>query len=725
MKTAPQIPCGSLVFFCAAILLPGSAAAQQQPISVSPTSVSVQATVGTDAPSQFLQVKKRGKATTQVTWSVLAPSGGWPSWLKVLPLNGTNDGTLTLTFTTSALAVNTYQTSFSVQATGSSPITVNVQATIVSSAPPPPPPPPTGGTLYVTCPANRTVASPNGSAVAVTYSATTEGGVAPVTVTYYPASGSLFPVGTTTVNVNARSSDGQSSWCSFTVTVNDSTPTPPSQLVANCPANVTASSANGGPVPVTYNIPTPSGGTLPYTTISGSPASGSNFPVGTTTVTVTVQDSSQPQQTDTCTFTVTVTDNSSPPPPPPPPSTGVGPQSSISCPATRVDIFPTDTVGVIQSLVNANPGATTFCFHAGTYQINGSITPKTGNTFVGEFGAILDGTGWTTTDDTQAPFRVYDDPNDPNDPNTAIDNVTIRNLVIRDMPQYGIHGSHTRSANNWTIANNEVAFGKFGVMFTSNSHILNNYIHDNVGDPTSPTPGLRGGGYVGQYAHNTTVDSNEIARNGPEQKVGLSLNVRFTNNFVHHNLRDGIWFDLNNNDRTVPLAAIIQGNRIEDNRGNGIVFEISIGADIANNTFLRNGEDAVLITVSQNANIHDNVLDGNFGGIEYFLNCGSFSEGFDLRNNAAYDNTVTITTAVAQNFGYLNGFSHLSQCTSTQLAPYLNGDKNLTFSRNTYHVPALSYTRYFLWSGWKDWTQWRALIPTQSLQDPGGSIISP
>ena len=71
MKTAPQIAFGSLVFFCAAILLPGSAAAQQQPLSVSPTSVSVQATVGTNAPSQTVQVKKRGKPTTQVSWSVV------------------------------------------------------------------------------------------------------------------------------------------------------------------------------------------------------------------------------------------------------------------------------------------------------------------------------------------------------------------------------------------------------------------------------------------------------------------------------------------------------------------------------------------------------------------------------------------------------------------------------------------------------------------------------
>ena len=98
----------------------------------------------------------------------------------------------------------------------------------------------------------------------------------------------------------------------------------------------------------------------------------------------------------------------------------------------------------------------------------------------------------------------------------------------------------------------------------------------------------------------------------------------------------------------------------------------------------------MLITVSQNADIYNNVLDGNFGGIEYFLNCGSFSEGFDLRNNAAHDNTITVTTAVSQAFGYANGFSHLSQCTANQLLPYVNGSKNLTFSHNTYHVPSLS-----------------------------------
>src|SRR6266487_1523346 len=54
-------------------------------------------------------------------------------------------------------------------------------------------------TLYVTCPANTSVTSLDGKPVVVNYTATTDGGVAPISVTGNPASGSAFPVGTTSV----------------------------------------------------------------------------------------------------------------------------------------------------------------------------------------------------------------------------------------------------------------------------------------------------------------------------------------------------------------------------------------------------------------------------------------------------------------------------------------------------------------------------------------------
>ena len=66
-------------------------------------------------------------------------------------------------------------------------------------------------------------------------------------------------------------------------------------------------------------------------------------------------------------------------------------QSTIACPAGAVDIWP----GVsIQNVVDSYGGNTTFCLRAGTHSLRSSIRPRTGNTFVGEYGAILDGSGW-------------------------------------------------------------------------------------------------------------------------------------------------------------------------------------------------------------------------------------------------------------------------------------------------------------------------------------------
>ena len=145
---------------------------------------------------------------------------------------------------------------------------------------------------------------------------------------------------------------------------------------------------------------------------------------------------------------------------------------------------------------------------------------------------------------------------------------------------------------------------------------------------------------------------------------------------------------------------------MEDNGRTGISFEASIGATIRNNTVRRNKGDGVFISMSQNAQIHNNLLEANVGGIEYFLNCASLSLGEDdLKNNAAYDNTVVVGT---QSGAYASGFSSTS-CTSAQLAPYLHGSKNLTFSRNTYRVPSPTTGRYWLWGGFKYWNEWQAL----------------
>ena len=326
------------------------------------------------------------------------------------------------------------------------------------------------------------------------------------------------------MQANASSTDGQKASCSFTVAVTFS---PPSGNWTFCAAEGQFCAFSGTQqvrygANNTFVVRTLTGGTPCTNAVFGDPIVG------------TVKH---------CDINATVSPS------------GVGPQTAITCPAGAFLIAPNHPGDFIPSIINSHPPGTTFCLQAGVHALNRSISPRTGDTYVGEYGAILDGTGWTTTNDTQAAFRVYDDPNDPNDPSADIDSVTIRNLVIRNMPQWGIHGF--RLTDHWTIEYNEIASNRWGLLFGPDFTIRNNYIHHNVGpNPSSPNPAERGGGYVGQLASNTTFDSNEIAYNGREQKVGnASANVTFRNNFVHHNVGDGIWYDFNTRARSSKAIA--------------------------------------------------------------------------------------------------------------------------------------------------------------------------
>ena len=180
-----------------------------------------------------------------------------------------------------------------------------------------------------------------------------------------------------------------------------------------------------------------------------------------------------------------------------------------------------------------------------------------------------------------------------------------------------------------------------------------------------------------------------------------SVSVTFRNNFVHHNVGDGIWYDGGN------PGTLVEGNRVEDNGRNGIFYEASSGSIIRNNTVRRSGDTGVFISTSQNAEIYNNTLEDNFRGITYFVNCALVGDGrnLDLMNNSAYDNAIRVGT---QSGAFATGFSYTDDCTSTQLASYLDGSKNLTFSRNTYDVPSLT-GRYWLWDGHKQWSQWQSL----------------
>jgi parallel beta-helix repeat protein len=254
----------------------------------------------------------------------------------------------------------------------------------------------------------------------------------------------------------------------------------------------------------------------------------------------------------------------------------------------------------------------------------------------------------------------------------------------------------------------------------SGAIVTNNYIHHNIGDPGHPTPAERGGGYIAYWPSNTTFSDNEIAYNGPEQKISLSLNVTFRNNYVHHNTYSGIWYDGEN------VGSVIESNVAEDNAGQGIFYEASGQGVIRNNTVRRSGVSGILSSASQNLEIDGNVLEDNYRGIEYFVDCNSVGQGgynraanggagvlYDLFSNNSHDNVIKVGTRS----GSLANTLFLSNCTSAQSDLYVSGSKNLIFQRNHYYAPSITAQ---LWH-WGDvarfWSGWQALG-----HDSAGSI---
>jgi HYR domain-containing protein len=158
----------------------------------------------------------------------------------------------------------------------------------------------------ITCPANTSQSAGSGQCSAtVTYPPPTVSDNCPNVgmPSCSPPSGSTFQGGTTTVMCMVTDASGNTASCSFTVTVNDTTP--PS---ITCPANVTAVTTPGATC-ATVNYPPPKASDncpLPPNAVVCSPPSGSCFARGTTTVNCTVTDVSG--NTASCSFRVAVFD---------------------------------------------------------------------------------------------------------------------------------------------------------------------------------------------------------------------------------------------------------------------------------------------------------------------------------------------------------------------------------------------------------------------------------
>ncbi len=174
--------------------------------------------------------------------------------------------------------------------------------------PPPPPPPPSDTTApVISVPSDITTEAtgPTGAVVAFTVTANDDkDGAVPAVAS--PASGSVFPLGTTAVGVAASDAAGNTATAEFDVTVVDTTP--PAIDIATNVGPVEATSAAGAVV--TFAVPGATDLVDGATAVSASPASGSTFALGTTTVTLSSSDSRG--NASSRSFQVTVADTTAP-----------------------------------------------------------------------------------------------------------------------------------------------------------------------------------------------------------------------------------------------------------------------------------------------------------------------------------------------------------------------------------------------------------------------------
>jgi hypothetical protein len=139
----------------------------------------------------------------------------------------------------------------------------------------------------LSCPAGITAPLPAGqSSAVVDYPAPTASDSCSVaTIACAPPSGSTFPPGLTLITCEARDTFENVGRCFFFVTVLDAEPS-----AIRCPANVSVLPPAGQTSAVVSYPPPTLSDNLPGASIVCAPASGSSFPLGSTTVTCTATD---------------------------------------------------------------------------------------------------------------------------------------------------------------------------------------------------------------------------------------------------------------------------------------------------------------------------------------------------------------------------------------------------------------------------------------------------
>jgi hypothetical protein len=349
-----------------------------------------------------------------------------------------------------------------------------------------------------------------------------------------------------------------------------------------------------------------------------------------------------------------------------------------SAPAGAVTLSPGPST--IQAAITAHSAGTTYYLTAGTYSIDGSINPGNNDTFIGAPGAIIDGANVQ-----QVAFGLND----------HASGVTIKYLTIQHFVGPQNNGIVNQGqGSGWTLQYNTIQNnpatngGAIGVMLGDNNVVSYNCFTGNG------QTGISSAGNTG-----FVVDHNEVSLNANGYEAahpcGCSGGMKFftstkgivSSNWIHDNGNVGLWIDTNNS------FFLIQGNVIEKNYAEGIMYEISYNGVIERNIIQFNGiaGNAQASSFPEPA-IYISESGGYDAGTAVMLSGVDVNGVLRIADNTFYDNAdgVTLYQNAGRCCGTQDGCS--SNCGGTvPLYPEVDAHgnqrwntQNVTVSNNTF-----------------------------------------
>ena len=365
----------------------------------------------------------------------------------------------------------------------------------------------------------------------------------------------------------------------------------------------------------------------------------------------------------------------------------------------------------IQTIVNAHPAGSTYTLTAGTYRQQ-SVTPKTGDTFTGEYGAVMNGSAiltgftqsgstWYVTGQTQDAYGYgdcqgsYPECSKPNElfiDDTRIEHVSSLGAVTADTWYFDYDADTIYigiDPTGHTIENSITAHAFLSDGTNNNVTITNLIIEKYASSAQRGAIWAWTGSGTGEVT-GWTVTYNEV-RNNHGAGIVFGSDWTVTNNYVHHQGQIGISGAGDN--------TLVEANEISYNNQAGFDPGWEAGGTkfaytdslVVRNNYAHHNNGPGLWTDIENVNVlyDSNIVtyNGWSGLMHEISHAGEITGNFSGYNGYQFDTYVFGAQIIAQNSEHLD--IHDNTVVVDESYGHgiivLNQDRNVAGAFNTIH----------------------------------------